>query len=99
MKIEEEPVNTRFKRADLNLGGKIKAFSLHQESASVSDTRLDNFDQRLIHDSTDFDFAANDADFDPEQCAPILCEDDDEPDFTKMRQKEQSQKQAGIKKE
>ena len=61
---------------------------------------MENFDQRLIHDSAAFDFAEDDDDFDPEECGPILCdEDDDGPDFTKMRQKEQSQQQAGIKKE
>ena len=67
------------------LGGKIKAFSLKQESSNLPDTKLENFNQRLIHDSAAFDFADNDDDFDPEECGPILCEDDDEPDFTKMR--------------
>ena len=93
----------RLKRPDVNLTGRIKAFSMNQleREASQLDTQLKNFDQRLIHDSTDFDFVANDADFDLGECAPILCEDDDEPDFSIMRKKEekQAQKQPGIKKE
>ena len=48
---------------------------------------MENYDQRLIQDSRAFDFADDDDEFDFEQCMPIVCEDDDEPDFTIMNKK------------
>ena len=60
---------------------------------------MENYDQRLIQDSRAFDFADDDDEFDFEQCMPIVCEEDDEPDFTIMNKKtEKAKKNASNNK-